>query len=137
MKKQEPAKVYGRRPYPFQTRPSIDFERYIAHCRAAEGRLPRPCRLGTTSEANSLDFNERETTLEKLVASGIAADKLLPGTGALLSATRSGYEACREPCSRRFLLPPFYCCGCFDDGLVALSPRSTRASARQGCRFTS
>ena len=68
---------------PFRSDLSVDFDRYITHCRKllADGAHGLAV-LGTTSEANSLDLEERHELLEGLVGSGIAAEKLLPGTGA-------------------------------------------------------
>jgi 4-hydroxy-tetrahydrodipicolinate synthase len=123
MKKQELAKgVWPPASTPFKPDLSIDFERYIAHCRAL---LKDGCHglavLGTTSEANSLDFNEREAVLEKLVASGISADKLLPGTGAasIGDAVRLTKHAVNLGVRGVLLLPPFYYKGVSDEGLFA------------------
>src|SRR3990170_8049628 len=67
---------------PFRSDLSIDFDRYVAHCRKLLGDGAHGLAvLGTTSEANSLDLGERETVLERLVKEGISSDQLLPGTG--------------------------------------------------------
>ncbi len=109
---------------PFRSDLSVDFDRYIAHCRKllAEGAHGLAV-LGTTSEANSLDLEERHELLEGLVGSGIAAEKLLPGTGATsigdavlltLHATELGARGV-------LLLPPFYYKAVSDDGLFAFA----------------
>jgi 4-hydroxy-tetrahydrodipicolinate synthase len=107
---------------PFRADLSIDFDRYIAHCRRllADGAHGLAV-LGTTSEANSLAFTEREAVLERLVAAGIAADKLLPGTGAtsLGDAVRLTGHALDLGVRGVLLLPPFYYKGVSDDGLFA------------------
>ena len=107
---------------PFRADLSIDFDRYIAHCRRllADGAHGLAV-LGTTSEANSLEIAERETVLERLVAAGIAADKLLPGTGAtsLGDAVRLTGHALDLGVRGVLLLPPFYYKGVSDDGLFA------------------
>ena len=107
---------------PFRADLSIDFDRYIAHCRRllADGAHGLAV-LGTTSEANSLDLTEREAVLEQLVAAGIAADKLLPGTGAtsLGDAARLTEHALGLGVRGVLLLPPFYYKGVSDDGLFA------------------
>jgi 4-hydroxy-tetrahydrodipicolinate synthase len=107
---------------PFRADLSIDFDRYIMHCRrlltdGAHGLAV----LGTTSEANSLDLTEREAVLERLVAAGIVADKLLPGTGAtsLGDAARLTGHALGLGVRGVLLLPPFYYKGVSDDGLFA------------------
>lgn len=123
MKKQEPAKgVWPPASTPFHPDLSIDFEHYIAHCRALlKDGVHGLAVLGTTSEANSLDFTERETVLEKLVASGIPAEKLLPGTGAasMGDAVRLTKHAIGLGVRGVLLLPPFYYKGVSDDGLFA------------------
>ena len=107
---------------PFRADLSVDFDRYIAHCRRllADGAHGLAV-LGTTSEANSLDFTEREAVLERLVAAGIAADKLLPGTGttSLGDTVRLTRHAVGLGVRGVLLLPPFYYKGVSDDGLFA------------------
>ena len=107
---------------PFHADLSIDFERYIAHCQGllADGAHGLAV-LGTTSEANSLDLGERETVLERLIASGIAAEKLLPGTGApsIGDAVRLTRHAVSLGVRGVLLLPPFYYKGVSEDGLFA------------------
>ena len=123
MKKHETAKgVWPPASTPFRPDLSIDFERYIAHCRALlNDGVHGLAVLGTTSEANSLDFNERQAVLEKLVASGIPAEKLLPGTGAasIGDAVRLTKHAVGLGVRGVLLLPPFYYKGVSDDGLFA------------------
>lgn len=107
---------------PFRADLSIDFDRYIAHCRRllADGAHGLAV-LGTTSEANSLDLAEREAVLERLVGAGIVADRLLPGTGAtsLGDATRLTKHAIELGVRGVLLLPPFYYKGVSNDGLFA------------------
>ncbi len=61
---------------------SIDLDRMAGHCRWL---LANGCNglavLGTTGEANSLGIRERVSVLEGLVARGIPAAEMLPGTG--------------------------------------------------------
>jgi 4-hydroxy-tetrahydrodipicolinate synthase len=94
-------------------------------------RLARLCRwlldqgcaglavFGTTSEANSLSVEEREVLLERLVASGIDAARLMPGTGccALTDTVRLTRAAVRAGCGGVLMLPPFYYKGVSDEGL--------------------
>ena len=61
---------------------SVDLDRMAAHCRWL---LANGCNglgvLGTTGEANSLGLQERMNVLEGLIARGIPAARMMPGTG--------------------------------------------------------
>lgn len=105
---------------PFREDLSVDTDRYIAFCHellrdGAHGLAV----LGTTSEANSLDFEERKNLLEKLVASGVNAAQLLPGTGApsFGDAVKLTRHAADLGVKGSLLLPPFYYKGVSDQGL--------------------
>lgn len=105
---------------PFREDLSIDTERYVAFCHellrdGAHGLAV----LGTTSEANSLDFEERKSVLEKLAASGINPAQLLPGTGAASfgDAVKLTKHAAELGVKGSLLLPPFYYKGVSDEGL--------------------
>lgn len=75
--------------------------------------------FGTTSEANSLSLRERQHMLEELVASGVPAGRLLPGTGlcALADTVMLTDHALRVGCGGVLLLPPFYYKPVSDEGL--------------------
>lgn len=105
---------------PFREDLSVDMERYLAFCHellrdGAHGLAV----LGTTSEANSLDLEERKGVLEKLVISGINPAQLLPGTGAASfgDAVKLTKHAADLGVMGSLLLPPFYYKGVSDDGL--------------------
>jgi 4-hydroxy-tetrahydrodipicolinate synthase len=107
---------------PFRSDLSIDFERFIAHCKKLlEDGAHGLAVLGTTSEANSLDFIERESVLERLVKAGIPADKLLPGTGApsIGDTVRLTRHAVALGVRGVLLLPPYYYKNVSDEGLYA------------------
>src|SRR5579875_1673663 len=77
--------------------------------------------FGTTSEANSMSPQERMALLDHLIAAGIPAAKLMPGTGACaisdaLALTR---HALAHGCAGVLMLPPFYYKGMPDEGLYA------------------
>ena len=101
---------------------SIDLERMAAHCRWL---LANGCNglgvLGTTGEANSLGISERIAALEGLVARGIPASKMMPGTGttAITDTVLLTREAEKLGCPGALLLPPFYYKNPSDDGLLA------------------
>lgn len=99
-----------------------DHPAYIAHCRRL---LEQGCDglavLGTTGEANSFSARERMALLEAVVAHGIAADRLLPGTG--VAAFTETVELTRHALSlgvtRVVVLPPFYYKNISEEGLFA------------------
>jgi 4-hydroxy-tetrahydrodipicolinate synthase len=99
---------------------SVDREAFAQHCRRL---LDDGCHglgiFGTTGEANSLSIGERVDAWEGLVADGIAADVLLPGTGAcaLPDAVKLTQEALALGARGVLALPPFYYKGVSDDGL--------------------
>ena len=106
---------------PFAADLSVDTARFIANCRAllddgADGLAP----FGTTSEANSMSVAERIGLLDALIDAGIAADRLIPGTGC--AALPDTIALTRHAVSRGVLgtltLPPFYYKGVPEDGLV-------------------
>ncbi|MEX0590767.1 MAG: dihydrodipicolinate synthase family protein [Xanthobacteraceae bacterium] len=107
---------------PFRANLSIDYERYIAHCKkllddGAHGLAV----LGTTSEANSLDLGERETVLERLVKADVSPDQLLLGTGApsIGDTARLTRHAVALGVRGVLLLPPYYYKNVSDEGLYA------------------
>lgn len=101
---------------------SIDLDRMAAHCRWL---LANGCNglgvLGTTGEANSLGIQERMAVLEGLIARGIPAAKMMPGTGtpALTDTVLLTRHAEKMGCPGALLLPPFYYKNPSDDGLLA------------------
>ncbi len=109
---------------PFAADGSVDYARLAKHCKTllAEGATGLAI-LGTTSEANSLTLDERRRVIDGLVAAGIPAGRLLPGTGACaiddaVALTRHAGEI---GCAGVLLLPPFYYKNVSDDGLFAFA----------------
>jgi len=107
---------------PFTSGLDPDRAAWLAHCRwlldeGADGLAV----FGTTSEANSLGISERIELLDYLVDEGIAADRLMPGTGtcALADTVKLTAHAVRRGAGGVLLLPPFYYKGVSDDGLFA------------------
>jgi 4-hydroxy-tetrahydrodipicolinate synthase len=105
---------------PFRSDLAPDSERYIHHC---SWLLRNGCSglavFGTNSEANSLSADERMILLEHLVAAGIPAAKLMPGTGAcaLSESVRLTAHAVALGCAGVLMLPPFYYKDVTDEGL--------------------
>ena len=105
---------------PFRRDLSVDPERYARH---AKWLLANGCSglavFGTNSEANSLSVEERMSLLESLVASGVPAAKLMPGTGccAFPDSVKLTSHAVKLGCAGVLMLPPFYYKGVPDEGL--------------------
>lgn len=99
-----------------------DLDRMAAHARWL---LANGCNglgiLGTTGEANSFGLHERRAILEGLIARGIPAARMMPGTGcASLTDTVELTRHARDAgCPGVLVLPPFYYKGPSDDGLFA------------------
>jgi 4-hydroxy-tetrahydrodipicolinate synthase len=105
---------------PFRADSTPDAERFVRHC---QWLLGHGCAglavFGTNSEANSMTVAEKADLLDALVAGGVPAAKLMPGTGACalpdsIALTR---KAVALGCSGVLMLPPFYYKGVSDEGL--------------------
>ncbi len=77
--------------------------------------------LGTTGEANSFSGTERRAILEGLVARGVPAARMMPGTGvsSITETVELTQHARGLGCRGVLLLPPFYYKAPSDDGLFA------------------
>lgn len=99
---------------------SPDIERWVAFSKQllADG-CHGLCPFGTTSEANSFGISERMEMLDQLVAGGVPAAKLMPGTGtsAIPDTVQLTAHAVKLGCSGVLVLPPFYYKGVSDDGI--------------------
>ena len=107
---------------PFTPSGEPDAGRFVAFCRwlldQGAGGLAI---FGTTSEANSMSPGERMELLDRLIAAGIPAQKLMPGTGAcaMTDAVTLVRHAVDHGCGGVLMLPPFYYKGVSDDGIFA------------------
>jgi 4-hydroxy-tetrahydrodipicolinate synthase len=76
--------------------------------------------LGSTGEANSFSLTERKAMLEAVVNSGVAGEKLLPGTG--VPSFPETIELTKHALSvgvrTVVMLPPFYYKGVTNQGLI-------------------
>jgi len=105
---------------PFRKDYAPDAPRFVRHCRWL---LKSGCAglavFGTNSEANSLSVSEKKSLLEKLVAGGVPASALMPGTGhcALSDSIEMTRAAVELGCAGVLMLPPFYYKGVSDEGL--------------------
>ena len=101
---------------------SPDVDTHAAHCRWL---LKNGCDglavLGTTGEANSFSVSERVAILEGLVAEGIPAATMMPGTGccSIPDNVTLARKAVELGASGVLMLPPFYYKEVSDDGLFA------------------
>ena len=99
-----------------------DLDRMAAHARWL---LANGCNglgiLGTTGEAASFGLAERKAILEGLVARGIPAGVIMPGTGTanFADTVELTLHAKAQGCRGVLVLPPFYYKAPSDDGLFA------------------
>jgi 4-hydroxy-tetrahydrodipicolinate synthase len=105
---------------PFRRDYAPDAQRFVRHCRWL---LKSGCAglavFGTNSEANSMSVAEKRSLLEALVAGGVPASALMPGTGhcALSDSIEMTRAAVELGCAGVLMLPPFYYKGVSDEGL--------------------
>jgi 4-hydroxy-tetrahydrodipicolinate synthase len=105
---------------PFDAQLDPDPARFTRFCRALlDDGCAALAPFGTTSEANSLSVDERESLLEALLEAGVPAAKLIPGTGcsALPDTIRLSRKAARAGCAGVLMLPPFYYKNVSEEGL--------------------
>jgi 4-hydroxy-tetrahydrodipicolinate synthase len=105
---------------PFGRDYAPDAGRFVRHCRWL---LKSGCAglavFGTNSEANSMSVAEKRALLEALIAGGVPAASLMPGTGhsALSDSIEMTRAAVELGCAGVLMLPPFYYKGVSDEGL--------------------
>jgi 4-hydroxy-tetrahydrodipicolinate synthase len=105
---------------PFKSDYAPDAGRFVRHCRWL---LKSGCAglaiFGTNSEANSMSVAEKRALLEALVAGGVPAASLMPGTGhcALTDSIELTRATVQMGCAGVLMLPPFYYKGVSDEGL--------------------
>lgn len=104
---------------PFRPDLAPDAERFARHCRWLLDRGVGLAVFGTNSEANSLSAGERVDLLDALIAAGIPAARMMPGTGtcALTDTVRLTAHAVQAGCAGVLMLPPFYYKGVSDEGV--------------------
>lgn len=105
---------------PFGAAYAPDAGRFVRHCRwLLEHGCAGLAVFGTNSEANSMSVSEKRRLLEALVAGGVPAASLMPGTGhcALSDSIEMTRAAVELGCAGVLMLPPFYYKGVSDEGL--------------------
>ena len=99
---------------------SIDLPAYIEFChRLLEGGCHGLVLFGTNSEATSFSAGERMAAVDAVIESGVAADRLVVGSGAasIAEAAELTRHAVEAGCQGVLTLPPFYYPGVSDEGL--------------------
>lgn len=106
---------------PFKADLSIDKQAHLLFCRWLLANNAGLAVFGTNSEANSLSVDERLELLDNLLANGIPASRLIPGTGATalpdsIVLTRAAVHA---GAAAVLMLPPFFYKNVSEDGVFA------------------
>ncbi|MCB9957404.1 MAG: dihydrodipicolinate synthase family protein [Rhodospirillaceae bacterium] len=123
---------------PFNPDLSIATDLFVDHARrllrmGCAGLAP----FGTTGEALSVGIAERRATLDALLAGGVEAARLIPGTG--LTDLPGTAELCRDAvdrgCAGVMVLPPFYYKAVPDDGLYGYYARLIDWVGRDGLKL--
>lgn len=106
---------------PFKPNLEPDVARYIAHCKWLISNNVGLAIFGTNSEAASLSVSERLGLTDALLAAGVPAHRMMPGTGAcaLPDAVTLTKHAVSNGAAGCLMLPPFYYKGVSDEGLYA------------------
>jgi len=118
---QLPDGVFAASVTPLTKEFSVDHVALAKHCKwLLQNGNNGVCLMGTTGEANSFSVEERIEALDKLIASGFPADKLLVGTGlcALPDTIKLTTHAVSKNVGGVLMLPPFYYKGLSEDGLA-------------------
>ncbi|MGZ5236788.1 MAG: dihydrodipicolinate synthase family protein [Caldimonas sp.] len=113
--------VYAPVLTPFDSGLAPDAGRFIAHCRWLLEHGVGLAIFGTNSEAASLSVAERLDLTDRLLAAGVPAARLLPGTGAcaLSDAVTLTRHAVERGAPGVLMVPPFYFKNVSDDGVFA------------------
>jgi 4-hydroxy-tetrahydrodipicolinate synthase len=106
---------------PFKRNLATDTDLFVRFCRWLHAQSVGLAIFGTNSEANSMSVMERSELLAAVIAGGVPARALLPGTGtcAIPDSVRLSAEAARAGCAGVLMLPPFYYKPVSEEGLFA------------------
>lgn len=113
--------VYAPVLTPFNRDLQPDAARFVAHCQWLVQQGAGLAIFGTNSEAASLSTGERMALTDQLLAAGVPAARLMPGTGAcaLTDAVALTRHAVSHGAPGVLVLPPFFFKQPSDDGLFA------------------
>ncbi|MEX0970460.1 MAG: dihydrodipicolinate synthase family protein [Paracoccaceae bacterium] len=109
---------------PFNHDMSVAHDLYLAHAKALlDGGCAGLSPFGTTGEALSVASAERVEAIGRLIAGGVPAKKLVPGTGLTnLPETADLSRKCLDMgCAAVMVLPPFYYKGMEEEGFYDYS----------------
>ncbi|MEQ1943455.1 dihydrodipicolinate synthase family protein [Mesorhizobium sp. VNQ89] len=106
---------------PFKADLSIDKRAHLRFCKWLLANNAGLAVFGTNSEANSLSVDERLELLDNLLASGIPASRLVPGTAAsaLPDSVVLTRAAVNAGSAAVLMLPPFFYKNVSEDGVFA------------------
>ena len=106
---------------PFRRDLEPDTDAFVAHCRWLIAQQASLAIFGTNSEAASLAVDERIALTDAILAAGVPASRLMPGTGAcsIRDAVTLTRHAVASGAAGVLMLPPFYYKGVADDGVFA------------------
>jgi 4-hydroxy-tetrahydrodipicolinate synthase len=106
---------------PFKRNLATDTDLFVRFCRWLHAQSVGLAIFGTNSEANSMSVAERSELLAAVIAGGVPARALLPGTGtcAIPDSVRLSAEAAKAGCAGVLMLPPFYYKPVSEEGLFA------------------
>jgi 4-hydroxy-tetrahydrodipicolinate synthase len=114
-----------------------DHATFASHCHAL---LQEGCDgialLGTTGEANSFSITQRQSLLDKVIASGIDPQRLLPGTSQtnVVDTVTLMRHAVEAGVKATVVLPPFYYKGVSDEGLFRFYAEAIEGVGRDDLR---
>ena len=114
-----------------------DHAAFASHCQAL---LREGCDgialLGTTGEANSFSITQRQSLLDKVIASGIDPQRLLPGTSQtnVVDTVTLMRHAVEAGVKATVVLPPFYYKGVSDEGLFRFYAEAIEGVGRDDLR---
>ena len=122
---------------PFDDDLTPSTSRFVKHCRWLSRQEVGLAIFATNSEANALSVKEKLLLLEALLAAGLPAAKMVPGTGtcALPDTTELTRRAVEAGCAGVLMLPPFYYKVVSDEGLFRSFARVIDAVADDRLRI--
>lgn len=117
---QELLSVYAPVLTPFNPDLTVNSQHFLSHCRWVVEQGAGLAIFGTNSEAASLSISEKRRLLDEVVAAGIPASALMPGTGnnslgETVELTRAAVDAGAPAV---LVLPPFFFKPATTEGLI-------------------